>query len=171
MFRAIAGIWPFGSGQVRLPREFRALFLPQRPYFPIGTLRQMVAYPGAPDAFSDSQVRDVLAATGLAHLAERLDEQQNWAQQLSGGEQQRVAIARALLHRPAWLFMDEATSALDEPSQDQVFELVSERLKGATIISISHRSALADLYGKLLELRRDGDGRVRMIASAVALPA
>ncbi len=171
LFRTIAGIWPYGSGQVRLPREFRTLFLPQRPYFPIGALRQVVTYPGAPEAFSDSQVRDALAVTGLGHLADRLDEQQNWAQQLSGGEQQRVAIARALLHRPAWLFLDEATSALDEPSQEHVYELLTERLKDAAIISIAHRSALADLHGKLLELKPDGDGRVRMIASAVALPA
>src|SRR5262245_46755399 len=171
LFRAIAGIWPFGSGQVRLPREFHALFLPQRPYFPIGTLRQMVTYPGALDGFNDSQVRDVLAAVGLGHLIERLDEQQNWAQQLSGGEQQRIAIARALLHRPAWLFLDEATSALDEPGQEHVYELLTERLKNATIVSIAHRSALTELHGKLLELKSDGDGRVRMFASTIALPA
>ena len=171
LFRAIAGIWPFGSGQVRLPREFQALFLPQRPYFPIGTLRQMVTYPGALDGFNDSQVRDVLAAVGLDNLGERLDEQQNWAQQLSGGEQQRIAIARALLHRPAWLFLDEATSALDEPSQEHVYELLTERLKDATIVSIAHGSALTDLHGKLLELKSDGDGRVRMVASTVPLPA
>lgn len=86
LFRAIAGIWPFGKGQVRLPREFHALFLPQRPYFPIGTLRQAVTYPGAPEAFSESQVRDALSKTGLDQLENRLDEQQNWSQQLSGGE-------------------------------------------------------------------------------------
>jgi len=171
LFRAIAGIWPFGSGQVRLPREFQALFLPQRPYFPIGTLRHMVTYPGTLNGFSDSQVRDVLVAAGLAYLEERLDEQHNWAQQLSGGEQQRIAIARALLHRPDWLFMDEAMSALDEPSQDQVFALVTQRLKGATIINISHRSSFADVHGKLLELKPGGDGKVQMITAGAALPA
>jgi len=171
LFRAIAGIWPFGKGQVRLPREFHALFLPQRPYFPIGTLRQVVSYPSASGAFSDSQVRDALAATGLGHLANRLDEQQSWAQQLSGGEQQRVALARALLQKPAWLFLDEATSALDEPSQARVYQLLNEWLTDATIISIAHRSALADFHGKLWELKSDGDGRVRMLASGEALPA
>jgi putative ATP-binding cassette transporter len=171
LFRAIAGIWPFGSGQVRQPREFGALFLPQRPYFPIGTLRQAVSYPAAAATFSDAQLRDALAAAGLGHFAERLDEQENWAQQLSGGEQQRVAIARALLQKPAWLFLDEATSALDEPSQEDVYELLTERLKDATIISIAHRSALTDFHGKLLELKSDGDGRIRMIASGAPLPA
>ena len=152
LFRAIAGIWPFGAGQVRLPRDFRALFLPQRPYFPLGTLRQMVTYPGAPDAFTDAQVRAALEATGLGDLTERLDEQQNWAQQLSGGEQQRVAIARALLHRPKWLFLDEATSALDEPSQAQMYQLIRDSLKDTTIVSIAHRNALADFHGKVLDL-------------------
>jgi vitamin B12/bleomycin/antimicrobial peptide transport system ATP-binding/permease protein len=171
LFRAIAGIWPFGKGQVRRPREFRALFLPQRPYFPIGTLRQAVSYPAAAETFSDAQLRYALNAAGLGHFGERLDEQQNWAQQLSGGEQQRVAIARALLQKPAWLFLDEATSALDEPSQERVYRLLTESLKGATIISIAHRSALTDFHGKLLELKSDGDGRMRMIASAEPLPA
>ena len=171
LFRAIAGIWPFGAGQVRQPREFRALFLPQRPYFPIGTLRQVVSYPAAAETFTDAQLRDALAATSLAHFADRLDEQQNWAQQLSGGEQQRVAIARALLHKPAWLFLDEATSALDEPSQERVYELLTESLKDATIISIAHRAALTDFHGKLLELESGGDGRMRMIDSGAPLPA
>jgi putative ATP-binding cassette transporter len=170
LFRAIAGIWPFGNGQVRLPREFNALFLPQRPYFPIGTLRQAVSYPSASGAFTDTQVRDALALTGLGHLADWLDEQQNWAQQLSGGEQQRVAIARALLHRPAWLFLDEATSALDEPSQAYVYQLLAKHLKDATIISIAHRSALANFHRKFWELKPNGEGTTRMIASAAAVP-
>jgi putative ATP-binding cassette transporter len=145
--------------------------LPQRPYFPIGTLRQTVSYPAAAETFSDAQLRDALAAAGLAHFADRLDEQQNWTQQLSGGEQQRVAIARALLQKPAWLFLDEATSALDEPSQEHMYELITERLKDATIISIAHRAALTDFHGKLWELKPDGDGRVRMIADGAPLPA
>jgi vitamin B12/bleomycin/antimicrobial peptide transport system ATP-binding/permease protein len=171
LFRAIAGIWPFGSGEVKLPQKFRSLFLPQRPYFPIGTLRQAVSYPAAPEAFSDAQLRDALVLTGLGHLADRLDEQQNWGQQLSGGEQQRVAIARALLHKPAWLFLDEATSALDEPSQTHVYELLTESLKGAAIISIAHRSALADFHGKFWELKPDREGTMRFIVSSEAVPA
>jgi vitamin B12/bleomycin/antimicrobial peptide transport system ATP-binding/permease protein len=171
LFRAIAGIWPFGKGQVRQPREFHSLFLPQRPYFPIGTLRQVVSYPAAAETFSDVQLREALAAAGLAHFADRLDEQENWAQQLSGGEQQRVAIARALLQKPAWLFLDEAMSALDEPSQTSIYHLLTKWLNDTTIISIAHRSALSDFHGKLFELASDGDGRVHMIVSGAELPA
>jgi putative ATP-binding cassette transporter len=171
LFRAIAGIWPFGTGQVREPRGFQALFLPQRPYFPIGTLRQAVSYPAPAETFSDAQLRDALTAAGLPGFVNRLDEQHNWAQQLSGGEQQRVAIARALLHKPAWLFLDEATSALDEPSQESVYKLLTERLKDATIVSIAHRSALTDFHGKRWELKPEGDGRVRMIGDGVPVPA
>ena len=171
LFRAIAGIWPFGSGQVRLPRDFRALFLPQRPYFPLGTLRQMVTYPSTPNAFTDAQVRAALDATGLSRLAERLDEQQNWAQQLSGGEQQRVAIARAILQRPAWLFLDEATSALDEPSQAKMYQLIRDSLKDTTIISIAHRSALADFHGKVLDLEPNKNEKLALTALNVPSPA
>ncbi|HEY7319654.1 MAG TPA: ABC transporter ATP-binding protein/permease [Candidatus Binatia bacterium] len=171
LFRTIAGIWPFGNGQVRRPRNFRTLFLPQRPYFPIGTLRQVVSYPAAVGTFTDAQVRDALIATGLAGFTDRLDEQQNWAHQLSGGEQQRVAIARAVLHKPAWLFLDEATSALDEPSQEKLYALLTERLQDATIISIAYGSALHGFHSKLWELKADGTGQVQMCADGAPLLA
>jgi putative ATP-binding cassette transporter len=130
-----------------------------------------VTYPAPTESFSNGQLHDALTDAGLAHFADRLDEQENWAQQLSGGEQQRVAIARALLHKPAWLFLDEATSALDEPSQERVYETLTEQLNDATIISIAHRAALSDFHGKLLELKRENDGTVRMIAAGAPLPA
>jgi putative ATP-binding cassette transporter len=167
LFRAVAGIWPFGTGQIRMPREFRALFLPQRPYFPMGALRQAVSYPAASETFTDAEVRAALTAAGLGHFVNRLDEQQNWAQQLSGGEQQRVAIARALLHKPAWLFLDEATSALDEDGEARVYQFLGEWLKDTTVISIAHRSALIHFHSKLLQLNRDAAGRVRIATSAV----
>jgi len=171
LFRAIAGIWPFGTGQVRMPAEFRALFLPQRPYFPIGTLRQMLVYPGGPDAFADTQVRKVLDVIGLSRLSDHLDEQGNWAQQLSGGEQQRVAIARALLHRPTWLFLDEATSALDEASQAQIYRLLNEWLKDSTMISIAHRAALAEFHDKLFELNPGVGAAMSVTTLAAPAPA
>jgi putative ATP-binding cassette transporter len=169
LFRAIAGIWPFGRGRVQLPAGQHAMFLPQRPYFPLGTLRQAVCYP-APDGFPDDQVREVLSAVGLPHLTERLDEAANWSMQLSGGEQQRVAIARALLHRPQWLFLDEATSALDEPAQARMYELLHARLPGSSIVSISHHSEVARFHTSSLELRREPDGRAQMVQTAL-LPA
>lgn len=158
LFRAIAGIWPYGSGRVHMPREFHALFLPQRPYFPLGTLRTAVAYPALSGDYSDAQLKQALGDVGLAHLTERLDEDANWGMQLSGGEQQRVAFARALLLQPKWLFLDEATSALDEAAQHQLHELVVQRLPKTGIVSVGHRAALAQFHDRILELRPDGAG-------------
>ena len=120
LFRAIAGIWPFGEGRVQRPSE-RCMFLPQRAYLPLGTLRHVVAYPYPPEAYTKQEVVDAMAAVGLAALVPRLDQDELWAQQLSGGEQQRVALARALLAKPDWLFLDEATASLDpDAEQDSI---------------------------------------------------
>jgi putative ATP-binding cassette transporter len=163
LFRAIAGIWPFGGGRVRLPKNFRALFLPQRPYFPLGTLHAAASYPAAPDAFSEQEVREALTAVGLPTLTARLREEANWSMQLSGGEQQRVAFARALLHNPNWLFMDEATSALDEPAQAALMRLLQERLPATTVVSIAHRPAMAEHHDRTLEIEPGEDGHARLI--------
>jgi vitamin B12/bleomycin/antimicrobial peptide transport system ATP-binding/permease protein len=165
LFRAIAGIWPFGGGRIRLPKNFRVLFLPQRPYLPIGTLRQVVSYPHSGADFTDQQIVDVLRACGLPELVDRIDDAQHWAQQLSPGEQQRIAFARALLHKPAWLFMDEATSALDESSEAVLYGLLKQRLPDTTLISIGHRPSLAGFHTRSLELKENGEG-ARMLVPA-----
>jgi putative ATP-binding cassette transporter len=165
LFRALAGIWPFGSGRVRMPRNGDALFLPQRPYLPIGTLRDVIAYPARDKNFSEEDTRSALTAVGLDHLAGRLDEQHNWSMQLSPGEQQRVAFARALLQRPAWLFLDEATSSLDEMAEQQLYRLLQEKLPQTTLVSIGHRSTLQQFHTRQLELKDDGHGS-RMLAPA-----
>jgi putative ATP-binding cassette transporter len=154
LFRAIAGIWPFGRGRILHPANFDRLFLPQRPYFPLGSLREAVCYPVRTEAFTDVQIAEALTAVGLPHLLARLDESADWSTQLSGGEQQRVAFARALLEKPAWLFLDEATSNLDDASQAELYELLTNRLKDTTIVSIAHRNDLARFHGQRLELRR-----------------
>jgi putative ATP-binding cassette transporter len=158
LFRAIAGIWPFGSGRVHVPRGLARLFLPQKPYLPLGTLRDVVSYPARDAAYTNEQLVDALNAVGLPLLTARLDEQQNWALQLSPGEQQRIAFARALLQKPDWLFMDEATSALDEANEERLFRLLEERLPRTTIVSVGHRSALAEHHSRRLELRDNGSG-------------
>ena len=160
LFRAIAGIWPFGAGQVRLPLNRRSLFLPQRPYLPIGTLREVIAYPMLDGDFSDKNVGDALTTVGLQHLNARLNEQQNWSLQLSPGEQQRVAFARALLQQPAWLFLDEATSSLDENAEQQLYRMLKEKLPQTTIISIGHRSTLHEFHTRTLELKGNDGSRV-----------
>jgi vitamin B12/bleomycin/antimicrobial peptide transport system ATP-binding/permease protein len=170
LFRAIAGIWPFGKGAIALPKDFQGLFLPQRPYFPLGTLRDAVSYPALPGTYSDAQIREVITAVGLPHICDRLDEEANWSMQLSGGEQQRVAFARALLHQPKWLFLDEATSALDDDAQASLHRLLTARLTGTTIVSIAHRPAVAGFHDRTLELVRGEQGPARLVQQA-ARPA
>ena len=150
LIRAIAGIWPFGRGEVRLPKGARVLFLPQRPYLPIGTLRDVVSYPMPSAGVSDATLREALDAVGLPELGDRLDEAAHWAQQLSPGQQQRVAFARALVQKPDWLFLDEATSALDEMSEARLYRLVRDRLSDTTVFSIGHRGTLGAFHSRRL---------------------
>lgn len=159
LFRALGGVWPFGSGSMRVPPGASVLVLPQRPYMPLGTLRGALAYPGAPDAFTPEAIDDVLQAVGLGSLRDQLDETAYWADKLSGGEQQRVSIARALLQKPHWLFLDEATGALDEESEAQLYRLLIERLPGMAIVSIGHRASLAQFHRRFFELKPDETGR------------
>ena len=142
LFRAIAGIWPFGGGHVSRPHG-TALFLPQHPYFPLGSLRRAITYPGNVTDFSDETITDALEAVELEFLTHRLSEIENWGQILSGGEQQRLAIARALITKPDWLFLDEATSALDDPLAARVQSVMKEHLPDTTIVSITHRESIA----------------------------
>jgi putative ATP-binding cassette transporter len=157
LFRAVAGIWPFGSGRLVKPAA-RMLFLPQRPYLTIGTLREQLAYPAAPDAFDETAYRTALADCGLPALAGRLDEEQHWAQILSPGEQQRIAFARAFLHKPQWLFLDEATSSLDEASEAALYRTLKDKLPDTTVVSIGHRAALSAFHGRRLRIERDEGG-------------
>ncbi|MDQ5849531.1 MAG: ABC transporter ATP-binding protein/permease [Pseudomonadota bacterium] len=143
LFRALAGIWPYWKGGIKLPKGARLLFLPQKPYLPIASLKHAVCYPADSKDFSNEQIVEALKAVGLAHLSNDLERSENWAQVLSGGEQQRLAFARALLNRPDWLFLDEATSSLPEDAQDSLYRLLKERLQGTTIVSIGHRASLA----------------------------
>jgi vitamin B12/bleomycin/antimicrobial peptide transport system ATP-binding/permease protein len=152
-FRALSGIWPYWSGRIRLPRGARLLFLPQKPYLPIGTLKRAVCYPDDAALHSDDFVRSTLAQVGLGHLSVNLERSENWAQVLSGGEQQRLAFARALLYRPDWLFLDEATASLPDVDQDRLYRLLTEALKRTTIVSIGHRESLAKYHAKRLDWR------------------
>jgi len=153
LFRAIAGIWPFGSGRIERPAG-TYLFLPQRPYIPLGTLRHAVAYPARDDAFTDAAVKQALRDVGLEHLIPRLDEEDNWTQMLSGGEQQRLAVARALLARPDWLFLDEATASLDPEAESEVYRVMKQKLADTTVISIAHGPGVARFHRRQLALRR-----------------
>ena len=168
LFRALAGIWPFGSGHVQRPAG-TSMFLPQRPYAPLGTLRNALTYPGSPDAVSDTQVRAALDDAGLSHLAPRLDEEDSWSQRLSGGEMQRLAIARALLARPDWLFMDEATANLDPEAEAALYAILKQRLPHTTMISIAHRPAVAAHHARGLRFERP-PGRLVDVPAEPARP-
>jgi len=152
-FRALSGIWPYWKGRIRLPHGARLLFLPQKPYLPIGSLRRAVCYPDDPARHSDNEVRRALNQVGLEPLAADLERSENWAQVLSGGEQQRLAFARALLTRPDWLFLDEATAALPEAEQDRLYRLMREELPRTTFVSVGHRDSLAAHHARRLQWR------------------
>ena len=150
LFRVLAGLWPFGRGSIATPQDARVLFLPQKPYLPIGTLKDALCYPDRPDLHTDAECTEVLDACGLGQLASRLGETTNWSLVLSGGEQQRIAFARALLYRPEWLFLDEATSALDETAERKMYELLKQRLPATTLVSVAHRQSVAAFHERQL---------------------
>ena len=163
LFRALAGIWPFGRGHVNIPAGARVLFLPQKPYIPIGTLREALKYPDENSTATDAELVDALKAAQLGHLVPRLDEEAHWSNILSGGEQQRVAAARAMVFKPDWLFMDEATASLDEASEAAIYTALRQRLPTTTMVSIGHRPTLRQWHDRRLELQRQPGETGRLV--------
>lgn len=159
LFRAIAGIWPFGAGSIAVRQGATLMMLPQRPYFPIGSLRGAITYPASEYAFEEEKLKRAVALVGLAGLAGRLDEHAHWNRVLSLGEQQRLGLARALLHRPDFLFLDEATASLDEAAEAELYHLLDKEMPEATIVSIGHRSTLSDFHRREVTLVRAGADR------------
>jgi putative ATP-binding cassette transporter len=157
LFRAIAGIWPFGTGAIAIPAKTSLMMLPQRPYFPVGSLKAAIVYPAEASAYDSDQVGDVLTSVGLPQLASRLEEEAHWNRMLSLGEQQRLGLARALLHAPQYLFLDEATASLDEASEAALYRLLEQKLPATTVVSIGHRSTLEAFHQRQVVLARDGD--------------
>ena len=141
LLRAMGHLWPAGHGNIRLPAA-RYLFLPQKPYLPIGTLREALSYPQPGDTYAPERYAQVLEICRLPHLVARLDEANHWQRMLSPGEQQRLAFARAMLYAPQWLYMDEATSAMDEEDEATLYQALIDQLPGLSIVSVGHRSSL-----------------------------
>ncbi|MDZ7920375.1 ABC transporter ATP-binding protein/permease [Rhodoferax sp.] len=159
LFRTLAGIWPFASGAVQLPTD--TMFIPQRPYFPNGPLREALAYPQATTAYTDAQLQQALRDALLPGLVDDLDRVDAWSQKLSGGEQQRLAIARVLLKQPQWIFADEATSALDEAAEHTLYQRLSDLVmqRGGGLVSIAHRPGVAAFHSRQWVLTpRQGEG-------------
>ena len=171
LFRAIAGLWPWGSGTIKTPPLDSMAFMPQRPYLPLGTLRYALTYPSSPTDFSDDDLRLALERCGLDALVATLDQPGRWDKELSLGEQQRLAFARLVLHKPRWVFLDEATAALDQESQHRVMTLFAEELKDTTLLSIAHRPDLATYHTRTLQIMHDPDGeRLRVKPRGAAAP-
>jgi putative ATP-binding cassette transporter len=157
LFRAIAGVWPFGRGSILIPAKASLMMLPQRPYFPVGSLKAAIAYPAEAGGLAADRIRNALIAVGLPQLASQLEDDAHWNRILSLGEQQRLGLARALLHAPQYLFLDEATASLDEASEARLYRLLEEKLPTTTIVSIGHRSTLEAFHQRHVVLIRDGD--------------
>jgi putative ATP-binding cassette transporter len=169
LVRALAGIWPFGEGRVELPRQDRTLFLPQKPYLPLGSLREVLLYPFGDADTPDDAIRAALQKAGLPALEPLLEESRPWSHVLSLGEQQRLAFARIFLQRPAWIFMDEATSAIDEPGEGRLYAALENELPEAGIVSVGHRSSLLAFHQSRLVLQGDGHWQFAAIPPAKIL--
>jgi vitamin B12/bleomycin/antimicrobial peptide transport system ATP-binding/permease protein len=171
LVRAIAGLWPWGEGEIELKTGAKLFLMPQKPYIPLGTLRRATTYPRAPEDFDEQEIKDTLEMVGLEHLNKKLeDEESAWDRTLSGGEQQRLAFARLFLHKPDIVVMDEATSALDPESQAMLMEALGERLPNTAIISVGHRPELEAFHERKVNLVRRKGGAKLMTGDVVAPP-
>ncbi|MDO8771134.1 MAG: ABC transporter ATP-binding protein/permease [Burkholderiaceae bacterium] len=171
LFRALAGIWPFTKGHIHLPAN--AMFIPQRPYFPNGRLRDALAYPEPASSYTDAMLQDALTLALLPQLTGRLDDEDAWGQILSGGEQQRLAIARVFLKKPQWIFADEATSALDVDAENTLYKrlLAGVNIAKGAIISIAHRPSVAAFHNQTWTLEKAASSAVSAPPADSAAPA
>ena len=154
--------YPLGIRTLELPQGSRVLFLPQRPYLPLGTLRRAIWYPLSAQG-SEERLTLVLRMVGMEKVISQLDVTDDWSRILSLGEQQRIAFARVLLVKPQWVFLDEATSALDEPREQAMYELLRRELPETSVISVGHRSTLFAQHERELHLTGDGGWKLRPI--------
>lgn len=169
LVRAIAGLWPWGGGDINFHPDRRLFMLPQKPYVPSGTLRRAAAYPAAAEDWSVEEIGKALDKVGLGHLKEKIEEDAPWDQTLSGGEKQRLAFARLFLHKPDIIVLDEATSALDAKSQDKMMELLTEELPSATVVSVAHRAELEVFHSRKIVLER-GKGGAKLVSDIDLIP-
>ena len=151
LLRAVAGIWPFVEGKINLPKTDELMFIPQKPYLPLGTLREALLYPGTKPV-SDEALKRLMETCQIGYLQDKLDMAADWSHVLSVGEQQRLAFVRAHIQQPIWLFLDEATSALDEETEAAMYRLLAERLPQTTVVSVGHRSTLNKYHALVLRI-------------------
>lgn len=167
LLRAIAGVWPYGAGEIKTADSKKQLFLPQRSYIPIGSLREGLSYPEESANHSDERLCEVLEACCLSHLQPALEQYANWSQRLSPGEQQRLAFARAILIKPDILYLDEATSALDDDTEQRMYQLLLEKLPHTSVISVAHRNSVAKYHQHCWRFTQQDDGQCNMTATVL----
>jgi putative ATP-binding cassette transporter len=160
LFRVLAGIWPWGRGRVNLPADAEMMAIGRQPFLPMGTLRQVLAFPEPPGRDEDAALGAALERVGLSHLRVRLDEAADWAQLLSGAELQRLSFARLMLHRPHWIVLGDATDALDPRAADAMMRLLAEVLPKAGIVAIGRYPGSAEAFHRRLTLQRVAGGDV-----------
>jgi putative ATP-binding cassette transporter len=152
LLRALANLWPYGSGTITRPDDWRLMFLPQRPYLPLGTLRQAIYYPQNVPENDSTDLGAYLKDFGLADLTSRLDDVDDWSRILSLGEQQRIAFIRILLFKPQMVFLDESTSAMDEDMEAHSYDTLKAQLPEMSVVSVGHRSTLLSRHNTILRL-------------------
>lgn len=165
LFRAVGGLWQWGHGRIEVPADRGLFFMPQRPYLPLGTLREAIAYPSGPDAYDRERVVQALRRVGLDHLMGRLDDTATWEAVLTGAEQQRVGFARLLLHAPKWIFIQEATDTLDPGAEAEIMQVLLEDLPDATLITVGHRHSLEAYFPRKVTFERAPGGAVEVSES------
>ena len=153
LFRALAGLWPWGTGELRMPSAKGMMFLPQRPYLPLGSIRAAVAYPEASERFSEDEVRGVLERVQLDHLIPLIDEEERWDKSLSLDQQQRLVFARLLLHKPGYVVLDDVGAALAEEHRQLMYELFKDELGASTVVNITRNEPTDSFYQRTIKLR------------------
>lgn len=152
--RTIAGIWPYAAGEIIYPEKQQIMYLPQRPYMPIGTLAEAILFPDKVGPEHSARLEQILEECRLGIFTKRLHDIAPWSEQLSPGEQQRIAFARIFLHKPDWVFMDESTSMLDLATEDYLYQLVRTQLPNTSIVSVGHRSSLAEYHNHVIDMEK-----------------
>ncbi len=152
LFRAFAGLWPWGTGRILMPPQARTMFLPQRPYLPPGTLRDALTYPMDASSFTDEQICGALRRTEMGHHEISLDQVKNWDKELTSDELQTMTFARLLLHKPQWVFIDEMVDALDEERRKTAMSIFEHELPETAVITIARREVKNGFYTRVLRL-------------------
>lgn len=171
LFRAIAGLWSWGSGRISLPAAERIMFMPERPYIPDGSLRVVLAYPASPGNFTEEDFLAVLTRMGLSHLSRRLDRVARWDRELTATEQQALAFARVLLHKPRWLLIDEAIESLAPEARKTLLHVFEHELAATALVYISGPQAQDRFYTRVLYLTMNPQGQRLAIRCLPCSPA